>query len=321
MSSDRFESADEHIRSRVLFELFKQYERRQFVFVRPGGNFGDLLIYQGAEKLAHQAGIEFKTVSHPEFMSSDYNRDIVVYIHGGGGFNNWWSGTPMSILDKAVKTHRGVVISGPQTCSADLSFLENRIGGCFKNAVSEAIFVFARDKVSFSLLEKIVPQSVAMKLDHDTAMNVRITDLPREAASSRGRYLLYAIREDKEKVRVANKRYLSVWLDPVSYCRDFSHWLMMHAKAKAIVTNRIHSATLGSILGKPTTLLPNNYHKNRAIWEYSLKDQGVRWQDSLSATEVADSSIENNPLLRSLLRSSAVNTFLGWSYRILHGVL
>ena len=70
-------------------------------------------------------------------------------------------------------------------------------------------------------------------------------------------------------------------VDPVRYSYSFKHWVRLHARAASIVTNRLHSAICGSILGVPTTLLPNNYHKARGVWEQSLAARGVQWAERL----------------------------------------
>lgn len=70
-----------------LTSIFKEHDSQKFVFVEPGGNYGDYLTYHGAEKLAHNLGIEYKSLSHEELMSSKLNDESVIYIHGSGGFN------------------------------------------------------------------------------------------------------------------------------------------------------------------------------------------------------------------------------------------
>ena len=48
-----------------------------------------------------------------------------------------------------------------------------------------------------------------------------------------------------------------------------------------INTNRLHVCIAGAILGKRVNLYANNYYKNRAVYEYSLKDRypNVHWVD------------------------------------------
>ena len=55
----------------------------------------------------------------------------------------------------------------------------------------------------------------------------------------------------------------------------------MHVYAKSISTNRLHSAILGAICGKPVTLGPSSSHKNKSVWQYSLASGNVRWAHSI----------------------------------------
>ncbi|MCK4438582.1 polysaccharide pyruvyl transferase family protein, partial [Candidatus Bathyarchaeota archaeon] len=50
---------------------------------------------------------------------------------------------------------------------------------------------------------------------------------------------------------------------------DFVSWV---ANAETVYTDRLHVAILSSILGKDVTLFGNIYHKNRGVWEISLRD-------------------------------------------------
>jgi hypothetical protein len=63
--------------------------------------------------------------------------------------------------------------------------------------------------------------------------------------------------------------------------------LRIHAYADRIISNRLHSAIVGSVLGRPVDLLPGNYHKNRSIWEFCLSQRGVRWLDDFAPENVA----------------------------------
>ena len=60
----------------------------------------------------------------------------------------------------------------------------------------------------------------------------------------------------------------------VDPCQE-KNWTQLHMDASRILTNRCHSAILGAILGKDTTMFKGHYHKNRSIYEYSLKKLGV----------------------------------------------
>ena len=265
-----------------LWGLFQAYRSRPFVFVQPGGNAGDYLIYKGAEKLGRLAGLDFTSVSHDTFMQAEYGPEMVVYIHGGGGYNPIWSGKPMEAIQLATQ-HRGVVIQGPQTFWNDYDFLKERVVKPMADARCERLVLMARERVSYDLMQKVLPSSFELLLDHDTALNLQREDLRELLPDHSGNYKLYAIREDKEARGDGLRDYFSVWLDPVRHRSGFEAWLQVHARAREIVTNRLHSSICGSILGIPTTLLPNSYFKNRAVWEHSLSERGVQWGEHVQA--------------------------------------
>lgn len=48
----------QNISSGALASLFLELKERPFVFVQPGGNAGDYLIYKGAEKVGKMCGLD-----------------------------------------------------------------------------------------------------------------------------------------------------------------------------------------------------------------------------------------------------------------------
>lgn len=271
------------VRSVEVERLFSTYRDRPFVLVEPGGNAGDQLIYRGAEKVANAVGLSYSVIGYAAFMAQDFEPQTVLYLHGGGGYNPIWSGKPMEMLAKAVR-HRGVVIQGPQTFWDDLDFLKTRVGDVVGDAACERLVLMAREQVSHSLLTRVVPDAVEAVLDHDTALNLDASDLaPRQEKG----YVYYAIRADKEARVPPAREYAALWGDPVLLSRDFEGWFTLHAGATTLVTNRLHSSILGAILGIPTTLCPNSYFKNRAVWEHSLHSLGVAWSDEIPISPIS----------------------------------
>jgi Glycosyl transferase family 2/Polysaccharide pyruvyl transferase len=62
--------------------------------------------------------------------------------------------------------------------------------------------------------------------------------------------------------------------------RDLDNYFQLAAGYRHLVTDRLHFAIIGLILGRRVTLLPNLYHKNLGMWETWLKDLGCEWADS-----------------------------------------
>lgn len=289
----------DRVASSVLYSLFGKLRERPFILVEPGGNFGDQLIYRGAIKILKQAGCHFSIRTFSEFMTATHPSHAVVYIQGGGGIVPWWSQTPMRAFRRAVSCHQGITILGPQTCHIDDKFLGecfSQLPHCFEG---EAAFLFTRDPRSYGAIRKVAPPWIKVAIDHDTALNLSSADLGAKQ-KSRG-YMLYSMRLDQESCRPSARLWNGLWLDPNREVPRFEEWLLLHQRAKTIVSDYLHSAVLGAILGTPTYLLPNTYHKNQSVWDYSLSERGVHWLNG----------IEELPID---LWSRAVNTIRPLSY-------
>ncbi len=299
--------------STLLLSLFRQYKKHKFIFVEPGGNYGDYLIYRGAYKLADFSGIDYQTVKFMNFMTSEYDSDTVIYIHGSGGFVPWWSGTPMQALNRIVKTHRGMTIVGPTTFYTDSSFLKESIKPIFRGCSCNKVYIFARERVSYAFLKDNLPSTVEILLDHDTALNLNYQDLHKDQVY--GKYKLYAIRRDKELKDCFKRNILSLWLDPIRFCKNFEHWIMLHAMAKEIITNRLHSSILATIINIPATLIANSYHKNRSVWEFSLRERGVKWHEMHSVHSCFDTA-KASRLTSRILESSKFEMLIGRLYGV-----
>ena len=261
-----------------LFRLFEEYRSTPFLFVESGGNFGDELIWLGAYKLARLAGVDVRRVTYDEFIGSSIPPGTGVYVHGGGGINPWCSGRAITTFQKALATDGPIAILGPQSVHPDHVFLRAKLASDLEQASARRIVVFARDQVSYEALAVCFP-GLELHTEHDTALNLSRSDL--DGPCLPRAFVLHVIREDNESNPIPDRDLLSLSIDPTKFCRSFSQWVALHRSAKRIVTNRLHSAIAGVVLGKPTVLLPNSYHKNRSVWEQSLRERGVIWSDAL----------------------------------------
>lgn len=195
-----------NIKSTKIFALFDQYKHKKLIFVQPLGNWGDELIFKGAEKLARLAGISFESIQYDQFMNTHYSSDYILYIYGSGGFNNIWDGKAIREFTKSVSTHQGIVILGPTTFATEHVFLVDIFAKIFGNIKSEKVYIYSRGKISYEALVNIVnivnivPPKVNLGFDHDTALNLERKDLLEEKNSGKG--VFFAIRNDKELIMI-----------------------------------------------------------------------------------------------------------------------
>jgi len=265
-----------------LLEVFRKYSNNNFIFVKSGGNYGDFLIWKGAEKLAEQANISYVSYTGPDFWKRKIESKEIVYVNGGGGFNPFYRGNAIRSLTKAIQEHIGPTILGPQTFLDDENYVKELIKKIFHNRLSKDVYFFVRERKSYALLKGLLPSDVYLGVVPDTAFAIVKEDLVVPDCYVGKGYTLYAIRQGKESLEQYQRPNPFVfWLDPVDYAKDFKSWVQIHNNANTVFTDRTHSAIVSMLLGKKVYFLPNNYHKNRSMWEYSLKDFGVHWLEEL----------------------------------------
>ncbi len=263
----------------MLESTLRKYSDSTFVFVEPGGNHGDYLIYWGAKFLADKIGLSYKSMPTHDFLQYRPSLNEAVYIHGGGGFNTWCSGLVLECLRYALDSQAKVVIQGPCTIDSDDSYVTDSMVPVFEKYTDKTKYFFAREKVTYQIAEKFLkPFCNEVYLENDTALFLNRDEVINAVGAVNDRYVLYAFRGDNESGAFYGPTgQTGVLLDPALYCGSFAHWARVHIGAKKIITNRTHSSILGAILGKETILFPGRYHKNRSVWEYSLKQREVKW--------------------------------------------
>jgi exopolysaccharide biosynthesis predicted pyruvyltransferase EpsI len=210
--------------------VFEPLIGRRVGLVEPIGNVGDRLILLATQQLFQRFGVHWRTVT-PEDAT-----DVDVLVWGGGGnmgslyMCNW------DLRTRCLATGLPVVVF-PQsfTTREDRPFQR----------------VFVRERASQELHPQgILAPDLALGLDYQT--NTRPT-------RARGVFL----RRDCEAAR---RRWFRWRLkDPARMCHDPIEYLELAAQYQHIVTDRLHFAISGLILGRRTTLLGNSYHKNASL--------------------------------------------------------
>jgi exopolysaccharide biosynthesis predicted pyruvyltransferase EpsI len=276
--------------STKLANLFTAHRDRAWYFVASGGNWGDSLIYAGAERLARSLGLRWTDLDYRNIDSAPPPRGACIYLHGGGGLNSWCTGRAFSNLRSALRVPDALVVQGPQTCDTASNEVRELFASALAESVSREIHFFAREMTSAHLMAEILPPSFHLYVDHDTAFALEEKDVLAIAGvrtMPAGNYDLVVIREDNEQpaTKVNGIRPSGIALDPAYVATSFDHWVRMHVFARSISTDRLHSSIIGAICGKPVTLGPSSSHKNKSVWEYSLASRGVRWVEGIEAPD------------------------------------
>lgn len=266
--------------------------------IQPGGNYGDTLIYKGAQKLFRENNINWvpfkkgqnRDDSPPPFKFDGpreyYNcfRRIIreleyakrrsisdisaIYIHGGGNFNDFY-GSGIRSYQVACRYFDVPIIIGPQSCHFSVTDPDS----IFKGIDNETHF-FCREKYSYEIISNIsTGKNVEVYIEDDTALYLDIEDLPAHTFAED--FSLLAFRQDKESADMLIKDSI----EPPVRVRDISDlepdlgsFVNTGAKSSHIYTDRLHVAILAVLLDKPVQFYENVYHKNRGVYENSLED-------------------------------------------------
>ncbi|HEY1327968.1 MAG TPA: polysaccharide pyruvyl transferase family protein [Casimicrobiaceae bacterium] len=276
------------MRSQSSLETLLHEERgRPWLFVRPGGNWGDHLIYAGAEHLARKLKLTWASCEAADFARSPTSSEHGIYVHGGGGYNSWGSGRPFELLACAVARAAPLVVQGPQTIEDANEALRARFAAALAKVNANRVVFFAREPHSRDALLSLDLPACEITMDHDTAFHLdrdAIVELAALDGMPSPRYDLTALREDDEQVGAAHGAPArGVVLDPAYAADSFGHWLRIHLFARRLLTNRLHSAIVSALAGRPVTLALGSYHKNRSVFDYSLAARGVQWTDAIRA--------------------------------------
>jgi len=260
-----------------LRQVFENYNDRHFIFAYLGGNHGDRLIHTGLKKLADETEISFEDVSIEGFsldiplpVKSDTD---VIYITPGA-YNRVFSGTLQVFKSLYRRYPKNLLIHGPST----VEFRDFKYQDFPPNR--ENVIFFARERNTFKYMRLKYVQTY---LDLDTSFHLT-RDSPEFKAFIQGVSI-----EEGHSLLVYNADYgrhlIPKEIDPGEYDivsdpthEQFITWLSIILKASKIVSNRLHTIVLATIAEKSDlTIYSTQFHKNRSMWEYCLKDRGVKW--------------------------------------------
>lgn len=233
------------------------------------GNWGDALINVGTSQFLEHIGCNFEQRTRAELLSElsllpqHASLEALVIVGGGGGWCDTWSSTREFVGSIAPRVAKVVVLPTTYALNRDPSISD-------KNVV-----YFSRDT---QLSNSHLPQS---QFCHDMAFFLEI-DTP-ERPNSLPR--LVALRVDREKAPEAKGFEFSVDISLLGNASSSVQPLFQIVNQfDAIVSDRLHVAIAGCLLGKEVTVLPGNYGKSRQVFDSSIsgnfpKARFSEWDD------------------------------------------
>jgi exopolysaccharide biosynthesis predicted pyruvyltransferase EpsI len=293
------------VEQRDEFEAFLRENRSLRVCaVTPGGNHGDTLIHMGLVKKMEELGIDYtcrnleETYDRDRVVGAKYLMNIaadrvgvrkgfrlldipadteLILFEGGGYMNDIWYG--LTLIRQILRRHEQPVAVGPH------SFWFRRPGFLELFRGERPVTIFCRERYSIDLLRgEQVPPNVRLGLSKDTALYLSSRDLEDLVEQKGEDYDLVCFRNDRESiVSEATKREIigslaNPLVEDISKKGDLMEFVSAVAGAARVYTDRLHVAIAAHILGRRARLYGNRYHKNRGVYEYSLRsDPGIEF--------------------------------------------
>lgn len=280
-------------------EYLQENQDKHFTTITPGGNHGDTLIHMGMTKKLGEYGIEYNSIN----LEKEYNKDPVllakylsnialwklgsdigfklidipnetdiILFEGGGYMSDVWYGP--TLLNQITKHNPHPITIAPQS----YIFRHTKFADYFQDKRETTLF--CREKYSYDHLAELdIPLSVQVKVSPELSLYLKKEDLTEYNKPKDIQYELICFRDDKESMisSTLRKEVQELCENPVISDISMKDTLTMFVSwvenASEIYTDRLHVAILSMILGKKVSLFGNSYHKNKGVWEYSLKDK------------------------------------------------
>ncbi len=281
------------------FEEFLVANQDKYMCViTPGGNHGDTLIHMGLMKKLREYDIKHTCLNLEKLykdnlllgakylvniglwrLGSDIGFRLLkippqtelILFEGGGYMSDIWYGP--TLLRQVMKRNPAQVAVGPQS----YLFTNTRFHQYFEDG--RPVDLFCREEYSLEHLKKKgLPDTVSIHLSPELALYLTQDDLSDFIEERTDSYTLIAFRKDRESAIGQAARDEIVQMSGNSLIADVSmektlkDFVSAVYNADSVYTDRLHVAILSKILDKKVTLFGNRYHKNRGVWEYSLRD-------------------------------------------------
>ncbi|MEM2292095.1 MAG: polysaccharide pyruvyl transferase family protein [Nitrososphaerota archaeon] len=269
--------------------------------INPPGTKGDRLILMGMEKKLKELDIRYRCFDL-NYVNSIFFKRILSLIYGyksrkinliigasldvlllrGGGYLNdiWKDYNFLNIILQAVcDKPETIIIIAPSSFYFTTTYFHK-----FFDRIENKVHIFCREMYSYDRLKSMVfPKNVHIHLSPDTSFYLTREDFPLQ--NKEESYILIAPRKDCESVvtwkidKMISKT--KILFGDIIHLPKFQDYINIIWNARQIYTDRLHNAILAAILGKETYLYPNLYHKNKGVYEFSLrKFPNVKFVDS-----------------------------------------
>lgn len=232
------------------------------VYIPNPGNAGDAVIMFATLQLFEKVNLKFELGSHKHKY---INKTLL--IGGGGNLIAKYKDLQNFIKNNYIDNRITVL---PHTIYGVNQTLE------YLKACDATVFV--REPVSYNYAKSVVSN---IHLDKDVVLYLDVSKINISSKTNVSDNL-YCYRRDHERTNISirpDNQDLSIlmndnrWVDNIEINnRIVSNLFNKLNEYRNVFTNRMHIAICSALLGKTVSLYPNNYFKNKAVFDYSLHD-------------------------------------------------
>jgi exopolysaccharide biosynthesis predicted pyruvyltransferase EpsI len=263
------------------------------------GNPGDALIALATYRLLRKHGIAYQVFPFQKHLEYDLSGQVVVF-GGGGSFDQFFNAAARFIEQIHRQARRLIVL--PQTVAAHAALLQE---------LGSNVEVLCREPVSYEYARQTVTRAQVLLVE-DLAFTIDVREIlaqkpvPSWNFMPRRRWIKKWIMLTLQQWRKAlldvpsgSRRVLNCfrgggdvpdypipannidvsWLmardvqpEPLAH-QTVHRFLRYLSRFELINTNRLHAAVAAAGLGRRVNLHPNSHHKNRAVYDFSIKDR------------------------------------------------
>jgi exopolysaccharide biosynthesis predicted pyruvyltransferase EpsI len=227
------------------------------------GNIGDHLIWAGTSDLLDHSGVHYETLAAGDVTSGRFPRGDLL-IHGSGAFDaRWHEWLPELVLEASDRFHAVIILPSSFDPAVPV------VARCLSRP---NVFAFAREVRSYRAIKSF--GRAALSFDcavyYHRFADRDDTGAPRAAGDD----VLLALREDEGSLLALHGVAANpARNDDISLTRtSLDDWLGAIAAADAVVTDRLHVAVAGVLLGKAVTYLDPYDGKISTYASYTFRD-------------------------------------------------
>lgn len=252
----------EHIVDTDIYIFLKKYIGKEIIYIPNIGNAGDSLIAFGTLQVFDELGLNYTIGNY----TIKYTNKLLFYAGGGnlvGIYSNCKSFFKNNMYDNTI-------VLLPHTIKDEDTLIKS---------FNDNIIIICREPVSYRYVYNMITNKNNVLLSKDMAFYIKGID---KYKLIKGDGICNCFRTDKEKIGIqipSNNIDLSNKLNKKNNTSDKSIIEQVSlsvfeylSKYDTINTDRLHMAIAGSLLNKHINFYPNNYYKNNAVFEYSIKD-------------------------------------------------